>query len=399
MLFLTLSCLAVLTASLAAERTALSRAGKRISLRIAVTGVRGKSSVTRLIAAGLRGAGHRVLAKTTGSKPVLIMPDGREEEIPRRGLPSVREQVRLVSQAARLGADCLVTETMSVRPDNLAVEIGRVIRPGILALTNVRPDHLDALGRDEAAIARSLASAFPRKAVVAVPESELRPEFEAAARRCSSRLVAAPACDPDELTAAGLGAADFPDNVGLALAVLELAGVDRGRALAAMRGCRPDFGGLKAWRVPVGPGGGQALCFSAFAANDPCSSAEAVERIRAAAGSGGRRLLGLLCLRGDRGDRTMQWIEAAGRGFFDGFESTAVLGVPAPAFRRRLMRRSRERAGRFVFVTRPEPALVLESLLAGGEAKGAAFIGLGNIIGLGRAFIEYWETIGEPHGI
>jgi len=38
----------------------------RIPVRVHVNGTRGKSSVTRLIAAGLRSTGRRVFAKTTG---------------------------------------------------------------------------------------------------------------------------------------------------------------------------------------------------------------------------------------------------------------------------------------------------------------------------------------------
>ena len=40
-----------------------------IPLRIHVNGTRGKSSVTRLIAAGLREGGIRTFAKTTGTAP------------------------------------------------------------------------------------------------------------------------------------------------------------------------------------------------------------------------------------------------------------------------------------------------------------------------------------------
>ncbi len=36
--------------------------------------------MTRLIAACLREAGYSVLAKTTGSKPIIIFPDGEEKE-------------------------------------------------------------------------------------------------------------------------------------------------------------------------------------------------------------------------------------------------------------------------------------------------------------------------------
>ena len=44
----------------------------KIPIRIHVNGTRGKSSVTRLIAAGLRAGGKRTFAKTTGTAPRVI---------------------------------------------------------------------------------------------------------------------------------------------------------------------------------------------------------------------------------------------------------------------------------------------------------------------------------------
>src|SRR5512135_3914272 len=99
---------------LAVERLRLARALRRLPRRVAVTGTRGKSGVTRLIASGLRASGAKVVAKTTGSRPVVILPDGSEREVARAGPPSVREQVRLVEMAASLGADTLVAEMMSI---------------------------------------------------------------------------------------------------------------------------------------------------------------------------------------------------------------------------------------------------------------------------------------------
>ena len=48
----------------------------KIPTRIHVNGARGKSSVTRLIAAGLRAGGVSTMAKTTGSAPRIIDKNG-----------------------------------------------------------------------------------------------------------------------------------------------------------------------------------------------------------------------------------------------------------------------------------------------------------------------------------
>src|SRR5260370_24990173 len=74
---------------------------RAIPVRIHVAGTRGKSTTTRLIAAGLRAGGLRVVAKTTGTEPPLIRPDGSEAAGPRPGPPSVREQTRVFSTAVR----------------------------------------------------------------------------------------------------------------------------------------------------------------------------------------------------------------------------------------------------------------------------------------------------------
>ena len=54
-----------------------------IPIRIHVNGTRGKSSVTRLIAAGLRAGGKRTFAKTTGTAPRVIDSKGIDRIIHR----------------------------------------------------------------------------------------------------------------------------------------------------------------------------------------------------------------------------------------------------------------------------------------------------------------------------
>ena len=87
-----------------------------IPLRIHVNGTRGKSSVTRLIAAGLREGGLRTFAKTTGTAPRVIDSDGKDRIIHRLRLPSIGEQVRLLKYFASEKPDAVVMECMAVQP-------------------------------------------------------------------------------------------------------------------------------------------------------------------------------------------------------------------------------------------------------------------------------------------
>ena len=92
------------------ERILLDRRLDSIPLRIAVTGTRGKSSVVRLLSSILRADVRTGLAKTTGSVPRYLLPDGSEVEVPRRGVPSIIEQKMLIKQAAAMGVDPVVNQ-------------------------------------------------------------------------------------------------------------------------------------------------------------------------------------------------------------------------------------------------------------------------------------------------
>src|SRR6058998_3737786 len=78
-----------------------------IPIRVMVNGTRGKSSVTRLIAAGLRSGGIKTLGKTTGTKPRLIYPNGSEVAIIRPGKANIIEQRMVFSKAVALGVEAL----------------------------------------------------------------------------------------------------------------------------------------------------------------------------------------------------------------------------------------------------------------------------------------------------
>ena len=78
---------------------------KRIPIRIHINGARGKSSVTRLIASGLRESGKKVLAKTTGSSPRIINEKGQDIAIHRLRSASIGEQVRLIRNFAKQNID------------------------------------------------------------------------------------------------------------------------------------------------------------------------------------------------------------------------------------------------------------------------------------------------------
>ena len=105
MTVLLLSLLAVILLGLAAEKRRAVRDRKKLTHIVHVNGIRGKSTVTRLIAAGLQAGGWNVFCKTTGTVPMTIAPDGTERPIRRPGRSNIKEQLSILHQAAQSGAD------------------------------------------------------------------------------------------------------------------------------------------------------------------------------------------------------------------------------------------------------------------------------------------------------
>ena len=111
-----------------------------------VNGIRGKSTVTRMIAAGLKSGGWSVFCKTTGTVPRLIGTDGVERPLRRRGKANIREQARVMRMAVREHAQVLVIECMAVDPFLQEISQRKIVRSDIGVITNVRLDHTEEMG-------------------------------------------------------------------------------------------------------------------------------------------------------------------------------------------------------------------------------------------------------------
>ncbi len=379
------------------ERLAVKRNAGRLPLRIAVTGTRGKSTVTRLIAAALREAGFSVLAKTTGSRPVLILPDGTETEVVRRGRATVLEQKKVLKKGAILGVQALVSELMNIHPESGSAESLRILHPNILVITNVRVDHREEMGRTKRQVAASLASVIPPGAAVFVPETEIYPEFERAAERVRSNIVKVAASRDEAVQTPDmrLVSVGFPKDADLVLAVARHLGLPEDTARRGMVKARPDFGGLKAWEAPLGRSSIPWLLVNAFAANEPESTGLVIERLWGSASLSSRPLFGILNFRADRGDRTRQWIEAIDRGYLCGFQKIYLIGAHIHA------REFKKRTGGVprLVPLRGRSAPAIMDQVAAAEREAGVLVGMGNVGGLGAALIELWQDLGRPYAL
>ncbi|MFH0765794.1 MAG: poly-gamma-glutamate synthase PgsB [Calditrichota bacterium] len=286
-----------------------------IPLRIHVNGSRGKSSVTRLIAAGLRAGGIRTVGKVTGTLPRIIDPEGREIAIVRDQPANIIEQIKIIRYVQRWQPQAIVIECMAVLPDYQWICEHEFIKATIGVVTNARLDHINEMGKFREQIARSLANTVPRNGKFFTSEKSHLGVFEEAGARLGSQVqrIGSSAMTAEEMKS--FSYIEHPANVGLSLAVCQAAGVDRETALKGMYDVIPDSGAL---RVALCREGDKEILFAnAMAANDPESTLVIWKQIEEQFQPTGTVILQLNS-RSDRQDRSVQLIEmAAGNINFD----------------------------------------------------------------------------------
>lgn len=237
----------------------------RVPIRIHVGGTRGKTTTCRLIAAALQASGVRTVAKTTGTEPRLILPDGSVRPWSRIGPPTVGEQRRFMLFAEGAGAKAVVLECMAIRPDLVWSSERYLVRATIAVITNLRPDHLeDTPTMDD--VARGFAGLVPKQGVLVADKGALTPLLRERAAACATRII--------EVDTAGLRH-DEADAV-IARAVCEAAGIAFAPTAAGSPAIDADPGNFGVNEIDLE---GKRFHFAnAFACNDAVSLSVLWER-------------------------------------------------------------------------------------------------------------------------
>jgi poly-gamma-glutamate synthase PgsB/CapB len=274
----------------------------QLHVRVHVNGIRGKSSVTRLVAGVLREGGYVTVAKTTGSAARVIGPHGEESPIKRRGAPTINEQVDIVREHVGPSVEALIIECMAVRPLYQEYSQEFIVRSDITIITNVREDHQEEMGETLEEIADSMSVTIPRNGVLVTAENRahLRERLERNAAARGSRCLYA---DPRQVLDEDLRGFDylqFKDNVAIGLTMAKLLGIDRDTALRGMWKSVPDVGVVRLRTYDVR--GKRILWVPMFAANDRESVIVTFELLQAYFPEGAT-VIGILNNRLDRGRR------------------------------------------------------------------------------------------------
>lgn len=240
-----------------------------VPVRILVNGTRGKSSVSRLITAGLRGGKIRTLGKTTGTAPRLIFPNGSEVPIHRAGKANIIEQLMVFRRAVVLEVKAIVTECMAVLPPNQIVMQKQLVRSTLGVITNVRADHLDEMGPTMEKVAFCLAQTIPHNGTLFTCEHRYLFVLQQVAEQRNTQVVHVDGEQITDKMMEGFTYLEHKENVALALAVCAHAGVGTTEALNEMYRANPDPGVLRVFRIHYYEK--EIEFVNAFAANDPDS--------------------------------------------------------------------------------------------------------------------------------
>ena len=361
-----------------------------IPIRIHVNGTRGKSTTTRLITAGLREAGFKVLAKTTGTLPRLIFEDGMEIPLKRRGNSNIIEQLKIFKEAEKRNADVLVMECMAVSPELQWVSEHKMVKSTIGVITNVREDHLEDVGPGLDSMAESLKLTIPQGGVLVTAEKNYLSFFKEQANKLKTKIIWADPDDVSDKTINKFHYMNFKENVSIALRVNKLLGVEEEVAFKGMLKANPDPGALKIFKLVKDS---KIIFFvNAFAANDRRSALLIWENVKKIFDLRNLPVIGII---NNREDRVLRSFEFARTLATEIILSKIILLGPLSKLVERALLKLKVPDNKILNLGRLTDAeKVLEAALQLTNNK-MLLIGFGNTKGTGQNLIEYFNKFGE----
>jgi gamma-polyglutamate synthase len=360
-----------------------------IPIRIHINGTRGKSSVTRLIGAGLRAGGISNITKVTGTFPRLIVEDGAETYIHRKASANIIEQLAIVKFAARRKVKALVMECMALQPQYQTITEHKMIHSNIGVMTNVRIDHTDVMGNTLMEIAATLGRTVPQNEILFTSENVIQDTLiEIAQKRKTKTSVVDPQIVSQE-EMRGFSYIEHRDNVALALAICIYLGIDRQTALKGMYDANPDAGVLT--KHTVESFHKKLIFYNAFAANDPDSTFLVWQKIHQEIGFEGVRIV-LLNTRQDRLYRAKQLAEMVSRRLKNEVDFLMLIGQSTDVVETIAAGYGFSRK-KIIAVGWTTPERVFEKILAI-TPKISTTVAIGNMGGMGAETVEYFKIRG-----
>ncbi|MDD2446325.1 MAG: poly-gamma-glutamate synthase PgsB [Tissierellia bacterium] len=350
---------------------------KKIKHIIHVNGTRGKSSTSRLIEASLRGGQYKVFCKTTGTSPRIIDTNGVENPIIRKGRANIKEQLKIIKEAAMQGADLLVIECMAVNPELQYISQHKILNADISVVTNVRRDHLEEMGPSLKDVAIALGNVMPYNGVFITPEDYFIDYYRQVGKKQNSKVILAEDIDGDY----GI---DFKENVSIALEVCRVLGVDKDTALQRMKNYKKDPGVLKIYQI-YNDRNIDIKFVNGLAINDPDSISIIYNRLKKIGLFNNKDLIILVNNRADRPDRMKQHLDLIRQ--LD-FNQIWITGEFKNAMKRKLVRYG-------IDSNLIKAIGNLDFKILNDIQNDSIIYAIGNIVGHGQDLINYIEDIGD----
>lgn len=235
---------------------------------IHVNGIRGKSTVSRMIDGGLRNGNYRVFTKTTGTSPRIINTENKEIEIMRFGKANIKEQIEIVNIAHKEKADVLILECMAVDPSLQKICEDEILQSNIGIITNVRMDHLDQMGNSLEDIAKSLSNTIPKNGMLFTGERKFYNFFQDLGKLKGTKVHL---CEKFQKNIKKINEIFFEENYQITYEVCKYLGIEENKIIESFDKYKRDPGSLKVYSY-VNNKNKRISFVNAMAANDPDST-------------------------------------------------------------------------------------------------------------------------------
>ncbi len=218
--------------------------------RVHVNGTRGKSTVTRLIAAVLRESGVPTVGKTTGTAARVFVSHSADWEVPRKEA-NIGEQKKVLSKYMASNYKAFVFECMAVNPVYQAYLERKIMHSTVGVITNVRMDHMDVQGSTIEEIARSLSKSIPFNGYLITAErnGKALAILKEVCKKQNTKLIEARAKNVPNKYMKGFKYHEYKENVAIALEFAKLSGIDEKVAIRGMHLAKPDPGAFRLKRM------------------------------------------------------------------------------------------------------------------------------------------------------
>ncbi|WP_027623942.1 poly-gamma-glutamate synthase PgsB [Clostridium lundense] len=346
---------------------------------IHVNGTRGKSSTCRLIEAALRQGEYKVFCKTTGTSARTIDVFGEEKPIKRKGKPNIKEQIRILKEAEKQGAEVVVIECMAVKPELQYIAQNRILMADISVVTNARRDHLEEMGPTLRDVAESLGNVMPRKGYFVTGEKNYIDYYRKKGEELKTEVILASSYEEEDTV-------DFGENVGIALEVSSILGVNKETALKGMKNYKRDPGVLKIYNIKT-DSNNEVSFVNGFAINDPDSTKNIYEHLHKKGLFNNKEVIIMINNRRDRAYRMAQHIKLINE---LSPNKVWISGYYLNLMKDKLIREGIE--DKKIIMIKNVQDINMKEI-----NRDTVIFGIGNIVGNGEKIISYVERVGDSN--